>query len=379
MRNRPGDNPWPRTRPQDGPPVTVGLNAVIVTVDREVPRVLTVALGARPSNLAAPTLPMPPSVPRAEAGAAAGGAPELALPDPARALPFGPLDPAGDVTLERALLRWVREQTGLELDWVEQLYTFGDQHRNPGEIVGGPRTVSVAYLVLVEAGRPIGAQGARWQDCYAFFPWEDWRAGRPALIDGRILPVLERWTAAAADAGQATTRRERVDIVFGRGGMAWDGDRVLDRYELLYEVGLLAESHLDARQRRGSGIEPRYPPWLDDDALTLGRPMAHDHRRILATALGRLRGKIRYRPVVFELLPPTFTLLELQRVVESLAGLRLHKGNFRRLVEKGGLVEGTGRLAQTGGRPAERFRFRREVLRERRAPGVGLPGGRPLR
>jgi hypothetical protein len=95
---------------------------------------------------------------------------------------------------------------------------------------------------------------------------------------------------------------------------------------------------------------------------------------MLATALGRLRGKIKYRPVVFELVPPTFTLLRLQRVVEALAGIRLHKQNFRRLLEKGGLVEGTGLLdRETGGRPAELFRFRREVLRERRAPGIGLP------
>jgi hypothetical protein len=64
-------------------------------------------------------------------------------------------------------------------------------------------------------------------------------------------------------------------------------------------------------------------------------------------------------------------------VVEALAGVRLHKQNFRRLVENAGLVEGTGRQdSQTGGRPAELFVFRREVLRERPAPGVGLPGVR---
>ena len=103
--------------------------------------------------------------------------------------------------------------------------------------------------------------------------------------------------------------------------------------------------------------------------------MALDHRRILATALGRLRGKIKYRPVVFELLPPTFTLLQLQRVVEALAGVRLHKQNFRRLVEHGGLVEGTGQLTpRPAAGPAELFRFRREVLRERPAPGVECPG-----
>jgi hypothetical protein len=105
--------------------------------------------------------------------------------------------------------------------------------------------------------------------------------------------------------------------------------------------------------------------------------MALDHRRILATALGRLRGKIRYRPVVFELLPESFTLLKLQRLVEALGGLRLHKQNFRRLVETAGLVEGTGAIErETGGRPAELHRFRREVLRERRSPGVSLPGAR---
>ena len=109
-----------------------------------------------------------------------------------------------------------------------------------------------------------------------------------------------------------------------------------------------------------------------------GHEMAFDHRRIVATALGRIRAKIKYRPVIFELVPETFTLLQLQRAVESLAGVRLHKQNFRRLVEQGGLVEGTGKRVRssTGGRPAELFRFRREVLLERPAPGVGLPATR---
>jgi hypothetical protein len=326
--------------------LTIGLNAVIITVRRELPQVLTVHWPQADPN--SPVLD---------------------------ALPFGPLDPEHDVTLERALLRWVQEQTGLDLDWVEQLYTFGDQHRNPSELDGGPRTVAVAYLVLIEAGRKLGGTGAQWGACYDFFPWEDWREGKPAIIDERIEPVLRDWLAAAPDAEAAGFRRERADIAFGRGEVSWDGDRVLDRFELLYELGLVEESHRDLALRAASGAEPRFPPWLEAPGsdLLLGRPMAHDHRRILATALGRLRGKLRYRPVVFELLPTTFTLLELQRVVESLAGLRLHKGNFRRLVERGGLVEGTGRMSRSGGRPAERFRFRREVLRERRAPGVGIP------
>ena len=178
-----------------------------------------------------------------------------------------------------------------------------------------------------------------------------------------IEPAIDRWIAGATERAAGRARRERADLCFGLGGVPWNGERVLDRFELLYEIGLVAES--DRERSRAEGRSEH----------RLGREMALDHRRILASALGRLRGKLRYRPVVFELLPQRFTLLRLQRTVEALAGLPLHKQNFRRLVEGAGLVEGTGRLdARTGGRPAELFRFRREVLRERPAPGVGLPG-----
>ena len=66
-----------------------------------------------------------------------------------------------------------------------------------------------------------------------------------------------------------------------------------------------------------------------------------------------------------------FTLFELQKTVEAILGPHLHKQNFRRLVEGAGLVEPTGEMkTRTGGRPAKLFRFRREVLLERPAPGV---------
>ena len=102
--------------------------------------------------------------------------------------------------------------------------------------------------------------------------------------------------------------------------------------------------------------------------------MRFDHRRILATAIARLRAKLKYRPVVFELMPPRFTLLQLQRTVEALAGRLLHKQNFRRLVEQQDLVEETGDVTtETGGRPAKLFRFRRDVLAERAVTGSKLP------
>lgn len=276
------------------------------------------------------------------------------------ALPAGPLDPAGDRTLDLALRRWVSRQTGMELGYVEQLYTFGDRFRDPGELTGGPRVLSVAYLALVREGEIPAGMAARWRNVYDFFPWEDWRAGRPVVLEEVVLPQLEAWVAEAEDAPKRSQRRERAAVTFGFGGAPWDRDRALERFELLYEMGLVG-----VEGGRGS---------------RLGYPMALDHRRILATAVGRIRGKIEYRPVVFELMPKLFTLLQLQRTVEALGGIRLHKQNFRRLVERGGLVEGTGRLEYGGrGRPAELFRFRREVLLERPAPGVGLPSAGPGR
>lgn len=275
------------------------------------------------------------------------------------ALPSGLLEPH-DRTLELGLRRWVHEQTGLDVGYVEQLYTFGDRVRGTAAAAlsgDGHRRLSIAYLALVREGRP--SIGASWLDFYDFFPWEDHRDGRPAMIDTRIMPSLDRFIGVGGSAAQQ--RAERVKIVFGQVGpaAAFDGLRALERYELLYEAGLLFESD------PGQGAI--------GEQLTESRSMYLDHRRIAATALGRLRGKLTYRPVVFELLPDRFTLSHLQHVVEALAGVRLHKQNFRRLVEGAGLVEGTGEQARTGGRPAELFRFRREALGERPRPGVGTP------
>jgi hypothetical protein len=103
--------------------------------------------------------------------------------------------------------------------------------------------------------------------------------------------------------------------------------------------------------------------------------MRLDHRRILATAITRLRAKLKYRPVIFELMTPEFTLTELQTTVEAISGRHLHKQNFRRLVETGAMVEPTGETStETGGRPAALFRFRREVIQERPAPGLRVGG-----
>ncbi len=302
--------------------------------------------------------------------AVTAGAPRVLVREEAEgwALPSGPFVPERFRTLELALRQLVQVQTGLPLGYVEQLYTFGNRFRDPQERNGGPRRISVAYLALVR--QSAGSASSRWLDIYEALPWEDWRSGRPRCVLETIPMALESWLREG-DLRQRRERRERVAVVFGKGS-PWDPERVLERYELLYEAGLVAESWRDQGMQVAGGSGQHSLSYF-------GTPLSLDHRRILASALGRLRGKLAYRPVVFELLPKSFTLLELQQTMEALAGQRVHKQNFRRLVEDGGLVETTGRVRRrTGGRPARLYRFRREVILERPAPGVGLPGLRVM-
>ncbi len=278
-------------------------------------------------------------------------------------LPFGLFNPLAHRTLEIGLRNWVREQTGLNLGYVEQLYTFGDRGRHARQGDKGPHIVSIGYLALTLQTQ-IARKEVRQRRWYDFFPWEDWRKGRPAIVSEVIEPLLSRWSARPLDEEERKRplcREERVRICFGSDGGNWDEEKVLDRYELLYEAGLLEEAARDGRKAARK--------WKDRPVL--GRFMQYDHRRILATAMSRMRGKLKYRPLVFELLPEYFTLYELQKVVEAISGTPLHKQNFRRLVEKGGLVEATDELKKsTGGRPAKLFRFRRTALLERPSPGL---------
>jgi hypothetical protein len=319
-------------------PVEIGLTAAIVAIEGNEPLILTASR--------------------------TGG-------DKLEGLPFGPFDAVSHRTFEIGLRAWVEEQTGLRLGYVEQLYTFGDRGRHTQAGDTEMHVASIGYLALTRAvdNNASRAPGATFEPWYRFFPWEDWREARPEIIERDILPELTKWAeqGEAPETTRALPRIDRVRLNFGTEGAHWDEERVLDRYELLYEAGLVEEARRDGR-----------PAALARKSLpTLGISMRFDHRRILGTAIARLRAKLKYRPVVFELLPPEFTLTELQRTVEAISGRHLHKQNFRRLVEAGTLVEPTGVMStQTGGRPAALFRFRREVLQERPAPGLRVRGRR---
>lgn len=278
--------------------------------------------------------------------------------DTADALPSGRFAPGSHVSLDAGLRECVREKTALELGYVEQLCTFGGCRSGARD----GNSVSIGYVALMLGGdRAPGAASCTWRSVYDYFPWEDWRHDRPRVLREVIEPRLKAWAVAGeAENGDASAqdRNERVNISFGLDGVRWDDERVLDRYDLLCEAGALTSELLA-------------PPQPGLAAGAFGQTMNAEHRRILAAAIGRLRAKIRYRPVVFELMQAEFTLFDLQKTVEAILGPNLHKQNFRRLVESVGLVEPTGEIrTHTGGRPARLYRFRREVLLERPAPGV---------
>ncbi len=327
---------------------------------------------------------------------------------PSRALPSGPFS-THHRTLEQGLRAWVDAHIGLKLGYVEQLYTFADKDRTADNM----RAVSIGYLALARA--PTVKNGDQEKETlkifpwYDFFPWEDRRKGVPAVTD-HILKALTQWKAAAPDAATRKARDNRIAINFPKDPRAWNEELVLQRYELLWEAGLIEEAQrhfLSEKSVAGKhgktpsplrgGLGRGANDWAENMALypknsakrmaptpnpsregrgifIPGLSMPHDHRRILATGIARLRAKIKYRPVVFELMAERFTLLQLQNTVEALAGLRLHKQNFRRLVQGQGLVEETsGTTSDTRGRPAKLFAFRHDVLRERAAAGTKLP------
>ncbi|KKX27140.1 hypothetical protein FDR95_15285 [Rhizobiaceae bacterium LC148] len=280
--------------------------------------------------------------------AATQGEPKVMTVRRGEALPSGPFE-LGHRSLQAGLREWVQDQTGHPVGYLEQLYTFADRDRTHESARW--RAISISYLGLVREQAAPGAGNPGWHGWYEYFPWEDHRKGRPEILS-EIADRLQRW--AEAEPSRREYRKRRVEFTFGLEGAPWNEELVLHRYELMYEAGLVAEA------APGSG--------------SAGRAMFADHRRILATGIARLRAKIKYRPVVFELMPESFTLLQLQRTVEALAGLTLHKPNFRRLIDQQELIEETGEVtSETGGRPAKLFRYRHAVLEERALSGSKLP------
>ncbi|MEN6670870.1 hypothetical protein AAJP47_10890 [Psychrobacter sp. B38] len=296
--------------------------------------------------------------------------------DQGKLLPNGPLMPLHR-SLQAGVRQWVEEQTQQPLGYLEQLYTFVDTNRRN---IDGHALVYVSYLGLVQETQMRRQSQALWQDWYDYFPWENHLDGAPSVMMDFIVPALLDWAAMTEDLVVQQRRRQRIGLCWGLSESFLDSDNsiqaetdnasmhnhvyeqrewvpehVLLRYEMLYEAGLVPES-------------PNYPPShqtkiaADKWSQLIGTPMYYDHRRVIATAISRLRAKIEYRPLIFGLMPTVFTLSQLQQSVEALSGVRLHKQNFRRLLEAQSLVIETGESSSAQrGRPAKLFRFRHDI------------------
>ncbi|QDH24686.1 hypothetical protein D5366_04970 [Neokomagataea tanensis] len=252
------------------------------------------------------------------------GRPEVLTVSPDVSLPAGPLEPAHR-TLQAGMRSWVERQTGFKLGHIEQLYTFGDEV-TPDQL----RLLRVSYMALT---RESGDQ-AGWSAWYQHFPWEDRRA---ATSDDLLRQIVQRLTSWAGD---CLSRKERVARHFGLNGYEWLCERALERYEMMWEAGLLPEA-------------PHHSA-----PLLSGQVMQGDHRRILATAMGRLRAKCRYTPALFRLVPEEFTLRSLQEALEAVSGQCLHKQNFRRLIQSQNLIIETDKQdIGSAGRPARLYRL----------------------
>ncbi|HWQ15841.1 MAG TPA: NUDIX domain-containing protein [Roseiflexaceae bacterium] len=163
-----------------------------------------------------------------------------------------------DESLETAARRELEEETGVRDIYLEQLYTFGDPHRDPRT-----RVISVAYIALVRADK----------------------------------------------------QKLRV-----------------------------SEESMDVR-------------WFPVSRLP--GQLAFDHDTILATALARLRSKLEYTTLAFELLPEVFSIMELKEVYEQILDEELDKGNFYRKIKDANVLEDTGMRREGRGRPTTLYRFRR--------------------
>lgn len=217
---------------------------------------------------------------------------------------------AMDQSLEEAAYGKLKQKTGLSDVYLEQLYTFGECHRDPRT-----RVISCSYLALAEASR--------------------------ASLPGKGAGVEAAWFALVC-----VLISEHKEY----GDDGYDQER---QYALILEGSEQLKAQILVREKVKGNIISREMELLHSDGL------AFDHASIIWTGIERLRNKLEYTPIAFSLMPRLFTLTELQQVYETILGRELLAANFRRKISH--LVEETRHTrSDLQHRPARLFRFRPE-------------------
>ena len=182
--------------------------------------------------------------------AVTAGEPRVLTLQDARALPSGPFE-LTHRSLQSGLRAWVERQTHHPLGYVEQLYTFADRDRG---LAPDQRVISISYLGLTREQPTRRGDEASWQSWYVYFPWEDRRLGAPPPIEQRSRCRPARLRKRRRRPPCARTARNRIAVTFGLEGRPWNEEFVLQRYELLFEAGLIPEAR---RGERGAAGRPR--------------------------------------------------------------------------------------------------------------------------
>lgn len=213
-----------------------------------------------------------------------------------------------DEGIEAAAFRELKEEVNIDNIYMEQLYTWGDVHRDPRT-----RVVSCSYMSLLDSSSLIIKAGDDAADACWF------------TLKSRILEEIKTET----DKGY----RLQVLIQIDLSGNSENLSSVIKITSIL--EGKLIEVKREVMESKG---------------------MAFDHGRIIQYGIERLRNKIEYTDIAFNLMPEFFTLTELQQVYEVILGRELLKANFRRKISDM-VIETDKQTKDEGHRPSKLYRF----------------------
>ena len=226
------------------------------------------------------------------------------------ALPGGFVRPTE--SLEQAAVRELAEETGVENVYMEQLYTWGDPGRDPRTWV-----ISCSYMALIDANRI------------------KLTAGDDA-IDARWFRVSKK------------LKQEKRKLTRS-------GSILKQKYSLI-----LAADDMTTETQLEKTVTKQGSRQTEEEQILMPRELAFDHARMISYAVDRLRNKIEYTDLAFNLMPEYFTLTQLQQVYETILDCELLKANFRRKLENK-VVESDYFTEGDGYRPSRLFKVKRDV------------------
>ena len=225
------------------------------------------------------------------------------------ALPGGFVKPTE--TLEQAAVRELSEETGVENAYMEQLYTWGDPGRDPRTWV-----ISCSYMALIDASRIKLAAG------------DD--------------AVDARWFRVSKKLKQEKRKLTR------------NGSVLKQKYSLILSSDALTiETQLEKTITKCGGRQ------TEEEQILVPGNLAFDHARMIGYAVDRLRNKIEYTDLAFNLMPEYFTLTQLQQVYETILDCELLKANFRRKIENR-VIETDYCTEGDSYRPSQLFKVKRD-------------------